>query len=289
MSGIVKARDFITGYRQNEATLHPAGMLVIKGKYTQTTQGALSIDVTSPKVNDTLVVMGKALIDGTLETVWQGGDVLPAVGTRFGYFLVATSGIKGKFSILRTNITPTLVLKPGIQILPANTMMYLVAERNYLNPNLLDNLSPNQQSVIHVLASHLIAAKDDLQTVKDAIDSLREYYQVAFALDQLKPKGTEARLGLAISGTSFQSGNIAERLREVRQGIQGIDLTGLDLGGNRTSMMLASLAEDLTNIMPARLDKLGFFAKGNVSYGDQKDNEGSKGVRLYRLRPDGGL
>jgi outer membrane autotransporter protein len=94
----------------------------------------------------------------------------------------------------------------------------------------------------------------------------------------MKPKGTEARLGLAMSGTSFQSGNIAERLREARQGIRGINLIGLDFGdGDRTRVMLTSLAGDLTSMLPPHLNRWGFFAKGTVGYGDQKDNEGGRG------------
>jgi outer membrane lipase/esterase len=78
---------------------------------------------------------------------------------------------------------------------------------------------------------------------------------------------------MGISGASFQTANLSERLSDLRHGIKGMSLNGLYFkNGNGTPVMLASANPDLTDMLPKGLDeRWGFFVKGNAVYGDQKD------------------
>jgi kexin len=251
------------------------GTLTITGDYNQGHQGKLLIEIASTASNDLLAINGAADLSGILETSWSGGYI-PAVKTKFGTILTASSGVTGQFSSLLTNITPTVLFKPKYDI---PNQIYLMVERDYTNPHLIPYLNANQRAIASMLNSVGNSATGDLDTVLTALDALPAYGQTAYALDQLAPKGTEAQSGMGINGVSFQTGNLSERLSDLRQGIRGISLNGLYFkNGNGKPVMLASINPDLTGMLPTGVnERWGFFVKGNASYGNQKDRPDSTG------------
>jgi len=282
--GILSGTGSVVGGLANAGTVKPGrsiGTLNVSGNYTQGSGGKLSIEVASPTSNDVLAVAGCASLDGTLETSWTGGAT-PAIGTTFGTILTAASGVTGTFSNLRTNITPTVVFKPRYDV---PNQVYLVVERDYSNETLLTYLTPNQRAVSSMLNGAAKSATGDLNTILSAIDALPTYTQAANAIDQLAPKGSDARSSMGINAASFQAGNISGRLSDLRQGARGISVNGLniinrDFTGNwmEKPILLASSSPYLTGMRPSVIDeRFGFFVKGNAVFGDQRDTSGQTG------------
>ncbi len=272
------------GVSHSGGTISPGnsiGTLTINGAYDQGPQGKLLIEVATTTSNDLLAVTGGASLNGILQTSWTGGYI-PAIKTKFGTILTTSSGITGQFSSLLTNITPTVLFKPKYDI--AN-QVYLMVERDYTNPSLIPYLNSNQSSVAYMLNSVGNDAAGDLNTVLTALDALPSYELTAYALDQLAPKGMDAQAGMGINSASFQTGNLSERLSDLRQGIKGISLNGLYFkNGNSKPVMLASINPDLTGMLPQGIDdRWGFFMKGNASYGNQKDRPDSTGYDFTNI------
>ncbi len=266
------------GFYHMDGAIKPGnsiGTLTINGDYYQGTQAKLLAEVASTTSNDLLAINGAADLDGILETSWTGGYI-PAPKTKFGAILTASAGVTGQFSSLLTNITPTVLFKPKYDI---PNQVYLVAERDYANQNLLVHLNANQRAIASMLNSAGNTATGDLNTVLAALDALPAYSQTASALDQFAPKGSEARSGMGISGANFQTGNLSERLSDLRHGIRGISLNGLYFkNGDGMPVMLAGINPDLAGMLPSRVnERWGFFIKGNAGYGDQKDTPGRTG------------
>ncbi len=267
----------------NYGTVSPGnsiGTLTITGNYTQDPQATLLIEVATTTSNDLLAITGSADISGILRTSWTGGYI-PAVKTKFGTILTATSGITGAFSSLLTNITPTILFKPKYDI---PNQIYLMVERDYTNQSLLSYLNVNQRSIASMLNS-VNDATGDLNTVLNALDALPSYGMTAYAIDQLAPKGMDAQSGIGVSSAAFQTGNLSERLSDLRQGIKGISLNGLYFkDGIGKPIMLASINPDLTGMLPKGTDeRWGFFVKGNASYGNQKDRPDATGYDFTNM------
>ncbi|HOW53505.1 MAG TPA: autotransporter domain-containing protein [Syntrophorhabdaceae bacterium] len=257
------------------------GTLTLAGSYTQAAAGKLLIEVASPTSNDLLAITGSASLNGVLQTSWLGGAT-PAIGTVFGTFLTAATGVTGQFTSLLTNIMPTVVFKPKYDV--AN-QVYLVVERDYMNQVLIAYLNANQRSVGTMLNSVAPSATGDLDTVLDAIDAIPTYGQVAHAYDQIAPKESEAAFSMGISGIIFQSGNISERLSDIRRGVRGTNPggavfrnNGFIRDGKDKPLLIASTGSDLTGMLPGVEDeKWGIFVKGNAISGDQRDTSDQVG------------
>ncbi|MCX5830218.1 MAG: autotransporter domain-containing protein [Deltaproteobacteria bacterium] len=266
------------------------GTLTISGSssYSQNNTGKLQVKVASPTSNDLLNVGGSANIDGTLETLWQGSAV-PANKTVFGTILSA-AGVSGKFAnIIGNKITPTLFLKP--QYDRANEV-YLMAESDFTSSDMVSSLTGNQLAVAQMLNPLANSASGDLNTVMSKIDALTTNAQVAAAYDQLSPIADVAHTNMTSGVASFQAGNVTSRLGDLRAGVQGFSFQGLENLGllyansPRQPFLLASNSDDLQGMIPVALDpNWGFFVRGNLVLGDQKDTAGQRG---YDFR-NGGL
>lgn len=260
------------------------GTLSIIGDYYQEPRASLLIEVASPASKDVLAVAGKASLSGTLQTSWQGGAT-PAKGTVFGAILTATAGVWGQFSSLVTSITPTLVFTPRYDV---PNQVYLVVERDYMNPALLSYLNTNQRAVSAMLSSVANTATGDLNTVLNAIDVLPAYGQVAGAYDQIAPRGSEAIFRMGVSSTIFQAGNISDRLSDIRRGVRGASLDGTFIRnsdflreGRDRPVLIASAGPGLTGIPPSvSEEKWGIFIKGNAVSGSQRDTPDQMGYNF---------
>jgi len=270
------------GFAHTGGTIKPGnaiGTLTIVGNYTQASNGKLLVEVASTTSNDRLAITGGADLNGVLQTSWTGGYV-PALKTKFGTILTATSGVTGQFTKLITNITPTWIFKPVYDV--AN-QVYLQVERDYNNSYL--NLSVNQQAVggaLNSVANSDSGMSGDLNTVLNAIDLQTTAVQVAASLDQIAPRGDMASSFISMSGSRMQIGNIASRLQDVRSGVQGVNLRGLnlmiendgELNLHGKPILLAFNGDTLPAgfKMEQMSDKWGFFATGNATMGNIKDN-----------------
>ncbi len=291
--GTLSGTGMVAGNLANAGTVRPGssiGTLTLNGNYTQGSGGKLSIEVASPLSNDLLIVNGAANLNGTLETSWQGGYT-PAINTIFGTILTASSGVTGQFSLLLTNITPTIIFKPRYDI--ANKV-YLAVERDYANATIQTLFTPNQMAVAEMLNSIANTSQGttgDLNTVLSAIDALPTYTQAASAIDQLAPKGSDAQFGMGISAASFQAGNISGRLSDLRQGVHGLSFSGLNLrnrdftsNGIERPILLASTGSNLTSMIPSGMDRrFGLFVRGNAVFGDQRDTSEQTGYDFINM------
>ncbi len=275
------------GFYNTGGTVSPGnsvGTLSITGNYVQGSQGKLYIEMTSPTNADVLAITGSASLNGTLETSWQGG-ANPAVGTVFNAFLTATGGVTGQFANLLTHLTPTVVFSPKYS---TPNQVYLVVERDYTNQGILPYLTTNRRAVGAMLNSVGMSATGDLNDVLNIIDAMPTYSQAASTYDQLAPRSTEAAFNMGISSAIFQTGNISDRLFDVRRGIRGTNLDGVFLRnsgfireGRDKPILIASAGPDLTGMLPSGTDeKWGIFVKGNAMSGNQKDTPDQMGYKF---------
>ncbi len=282
-SGTLSGTGAITASRglyNTGGTVSPGnsvGTLTINGNYNQLSQGALLIEIASTTSRDLLQINGAANLGGRLQTLWTGGYT-PALNTYFGTFLTATGGVSGRFDKVYTNITPTIVFQPKYNIAD---QLYFVVERDYINDSLI--LTRNQRSVgtmLNAVANGPLGMTGDLNTVLTTIDSLPNGLLVSTALEQLIPKAETAISGMAFSGSTFQSGNIANRLSELRAGARGVSFAGFryddgepDRGFYRPPIMLAANNPVAADVQPALPDdRWGMFVRGNAIIGDQRGN-----------------
>lgn len=285
-NGGIGGTGTIGGNLINSGTVSPGsssrsiGTLTVSNSYSQNNTGKLQVKIVSPASSDLLKVGGSANIDGTLETLWQGGAV-PANRTVFGTILSA-SGISGKFAnIIGNKITPTLFLKPQYDRV---NEVYLMAESDFTSSDLVSSLTGNQLAVAQMLNSLANSATGDLNTVMSKIDALTTNAQVAAAFDQLSPIADVAHTNMISGVNSFQTSNVTSRLGDLRAGVQGFSFQGLEnidllsANSSRQPFLLASNSDDLQGMIPMPPDpKWGFFVRGNLVMGDQKDTAGQRG------------
>jgi len=287
VSGTVSGNGTINvtrGFFHNGGTIAPGnsiGVLTVVGDYIQGASGKLSIEVASPAANDLLAITGTAELGGILQTNWTGGYI-PALNTKFGTILTATSGVNGRFTKLYTNITPTWIFRPKYD---TAKQVYLTVERDYSNSYLMPYLSGNQQAagaMLNSVANTPSGMSGDLDTVLTAIDNQAGAVQVAASLDQIAPRGDMASSFVSMNGSRMQTGNIAGRLQDVRSGARGVSLRGLSLMiENDREMNLYGRPIVLAfngDTLPVGFkmeqvsEKWGFFATGSGTTGNIKNN-----------------
>jgi len=294
-AGAVLAGTGQIGALNNNGTVKPGngsvGTLTLKksgaspdANYSQGSGGALTVAVVSPTSNSLLQAEGSATLNGTLETLWQGSAV-PVNKTIFGTILSASS-VSGTFASLDTKITPTLFFKPQY----GAKLVSLITERDYADSDLVSSLTGNQRAVSQMLNPQANSASGDLDKVLGKIDALTTNAQVAAAFDQLSPIAGVAQTNMTSGAASFQSSNVASRLGDLRQGSMGFSFQGLENldflypQGPRQPFLLASNSDDLQGMIPVTTDpNWGFFVRGNLVLGDQKDTAGQRGYNFKNV------
>ncbi len=280
-TGVIKAPY---GFYHESGTIKPGnsiGTLTLnsadnKGNYYQEPDAKLLIEVASPTSNDLLYINGGADLQGILETSWTGGYI-PAVRTKFGNILTATSGVTGRFSRLLTNITPTVMFKPQYDV---PNQVYLMVERDYQNENLLPHLSANHRSVGAMLNSVGNKATGNLDMVLGKLDALGTYNQAAATMDQIAPRGDMTSTVVSQNDARLQVANISGRLQDIRAGVQNVSLRGLnlmiedneDLNRYGKPVLLAFNSDALPEgFRMEGAENWGIFATGNATMGSIKN------------------
>jgi fibronectin-binding autotransporter adhesin len=221
VSGLLKGTGVIAGNVWNNGVVAPGnspGVLTVNGNYTQTTSGALEIEL-----GDLLLVSGHAAIAGTLELV-AGGKLELVAGGKLEYgqqitFLQAGS-ISGEFDNI---VMPNSSKYRGRFLVEGGTGTLLVAPTSYT----LVAENANQRKVARALDSYIPERDNDRETVSIALDlQAAEQYPAAF--DQIAPTYYETLGDITIEQAFVQSQQINQRLSAVRLGARGFQAIGIE-------------------------------------------------------------
>jgi outer membrane autotransporter protein len=177
--------------------------------------GAVMImEIASVSNFDRYIVNGAAILDGTLNVVPYGGNLL-AYGQRYDF--IFASSITGAFdSILTPEAFRARFLNSGT----VGTL--ILAPDSYTRVA----ITPNQKNVAKALDSYILANSGDRQTVSIALDSLTaEQYPAAF--DQIAPGFYESLANIAIEQTYTQTQLLNQRISSVRLGAKGFQAIGV--------------------------------------------------------------
>ena len=258
-----------------------AGKLVIGGTYTQGESGVLEIEISNTEY-DVLEVQGKVALNGTLKTILLNGHQ-PGLGD--SYSVVTAAAVSGRFSSLDTavNNAGTIYFKPKYFL----SKVDIVLERDYAANLRNRGFSANQQAVgdmLNSVANTAAGLSGDLNAVLTSIDNLAGDRQVAAALDQLASRGDASAAVTSQNDSRLQIANIANRLQDLRSGVQGLSIRGLnlmieeneDLNRHGRPVLLAfngsGLPAEFT--LPAS-EKWGIFATGSATAGKYKNSSAS--------------
>ena len=253
------------------------GSLTIGGTYVQENSGGLDIEISSTE-HDVLEVQGKVSLNGELSTILLNG-YRPNLGSSFT--IVNATGVTGQFSSLDTaiNTAGTQYFKPKYLA----DSVDIVLERDYAFNLQNRGFSLNQQSVggmLNSVANTAAGISGDLNTVLNAIDNLASDSQVAAALDQVAPRGDMASVVMTQNDSRIQTANISGRLQDLRAGMQGVSLRGLnftiaqdeELNRHGRPVLLAFNGDTLPEVLRMEgNENWGIFATGNATAGRMKD------------------
>ena len=262
------------------------------GAFSQDASGTLEIEVESEISYDQIINVSTASLSGTLKTITTGtydvGDTLTDV-------IETTGGINGSFSSLCTQITPTIVWKPNTN----GNSLDLVATREYNNTPLETVLTPNQQNVAALMQGALPTATGDLAAVKTVIDNLTTNAQVAAAYAEISPEKLNVMPEVAMNNTAMEVDMLQQETQALRTGAATNtyynSYTGDFSGDLLRGVLIAYEEDDWGKFIPASLAtehkaaELGFFIKGNGSFGDKDATENQPGFSFNAGGITGGI
>ncbi len=251
----LKGNGIVFGNVINGGTVAPGnspGTLTISGNYTQTSSGALDIEIASTSLFDRLIVSGNASLAGTLNVIPYSGFKLQygqqfqflQAGSISGAFdsIVAPAGFRGR--VLEKNDALTLLIAPKSYAQVAETQ--------------------NQKNVAKALNSYIKATKGDRQAVSIALD-LQSAGQYPAAFNAIAPTFYESMLNTTIELANGQNQILAQRMSAVRLGARGFTAVGMQavLANDKDgkSVMEAKGAKDI--LQPSFDTKWGVWVEGN--------------------------
>lgn len=252
----LKGSGFILGNVFNSGVVAPGnspGTLTVNGNFTQTSGGALQIELASPTVFDRLIVSGNAQLAGQLQVLSFGGYKFK-YGQQFA-FLQAGS-ISGKFDSVVTSSPATFrarfLANGGIgSVLIAPTSYALVAQNQ------------NQTNVAKALDS-FIPAGGDKEVVSTALDFLTED-QYPSAFEQIMPGFYESLGDITVEQAISQNQFLAQRLSAVKLGARGFSAVGMttSLAYDRNGKSVMDSKDGKNILAPTPDNKWGVWVQGN--------------------------
>jgi uncharacterized protein YhjY with autotransporter beta-barrel domain len=200
------------------------------------------------------------------------------------------------------------------RLIAINVEVVAPAERNITDITLL---TPNQRALaewvddvcprLQVRGAENVTEEELLEICGRLRDPDNLDNQVAEALDAINPDEWMAATTIALRLTRVQHGNLGQRINALRGGATGLDLSGLNvrvhglpvpqealIAVGRELLGGGASAEEL--IGAEDFGRWGFFANGNVNFGDQSQTANQAGFDFntigitagvdYRLRDD---
>ena len=213
----------------------------------------------STALYDRIIGAGTAALDGTLKTITSGaysaGDTLSGV-------IQTAAGVTGAFSLLDTQITPTLSWRPAVN----GNNLDLVASRVYNNDRLRAYLNPNQKSVAAMMQSAASSAGGDLDAVMSEIDAMTTYGGVAGAYSEISPEKLSGMAALSLANAQIELQNLQKEMMELRR-------------QSDNSVLLTYNGEDWGRFNTAGQQSEGydFFVSGGGTFADQDATQNQPG------------
>lgn len=261
LNAMLKGAGIINGNVVNNGVVAPGnspGKLTINGNFTQSSSGALQIEVASPTSFDELVVSGQASLAGALQVVsfdgyqFQFGDQFAflqagSITGSFDSITVANSGIfRGRFLV--DGGEGSVVIAPASYTLVAQTT--------------------NQTNVAQALDSYIPATSGDRLAVSTALDLLTiQEYPAAF--DQIAPTYYESLGNITIEQAFAQTQQIYQRLSAVRLGASGYQSMGAEavLMHDKDGRSVLDAKDGKDFLTPSPDNKWGVWTMGNGLFG----------------------
>lgn len=257
LGAMLKGAGVIFGNVINSGTVAPGnspGTLTVNGNFTQTSTGALQIELASPGVFDRLVVSGNASLAGTL-AVQSFGGFAPAYGQQFNFLQAGT--ITGTFD---TITMPDPSIYRGRFLSQDGTGTLVVAPASYT----LVAQTQNQRNVAGALDGFITATSGDRQTVSTALD-VQSADQYPAAFNAISPAYYETLTDTTIEQAVAQSQMVAQRLSAVRLGARGFQAIGIEapLVNDRNGKNVMDAKDGKNFLAPSADNKWGVWALGN--------------------------
>lgn len=193
------------------------GVLTINGDYTQSNLGAFQLEIASPDVFDQLVVNGTAYLDGLLQVVSLGSNVLE-FGQQISF--LHAGAIQGAFDRIEL---PNPEWYRARFLAEGGEGSLLIAPASYT----LVAQTDNQRNVAAALDHYIGAQGNDRAAVSLALDlQTADEYPTAF--DAISPAFYESLANITIEQTNAQNQMLAQRLSAVRLGARGFQTSGFE-------------------------------------------------------------
>jgi T5SS/PEP-CTERM-associated repeat protein len=246
--GAVTGSLFIAGLNK---LFDGPGIETVNGDYTQTSTGVLDIGVEgtvagSPTGYSVLDVTGNATLGGTLELSYLNG-FMPTVGETLD-FLNVNGTTTGAFTAVTLDGIPTLTIN---DTLVNGVLTVTGVTRDYANPALAAELSPNQIAVGGALNSGANTAMGDFATVLTSINNLSSAQQVGAAYDQLSPQRLQIFRNIAFDNFAFASQQLDRHFANERDGMSGLDTSNFSYSDAALGSQLSQIKGRLLAWSPA--------------------------------------
>ena len=201
------------------------GTLTVKGNYTQSPTGTLTIEVAGKGAgqHDLLAVGGKAKLDGGLRLVQVGSPRLH-VGNKVT-FLTAAGGVQGKFANVTNNVTDGTLLKTAV-LYNAHDVQLAVTGTDFAR---LTGLTYNQRHTAAMLDA--IGSNPRAARLLDHLTD-RAFRDVPGDLDRLAPEELASAFNIGVSLGNVQTANLERRMDDVRAGSAGFSAGGYAMNGS---------------------------------------------------------
>ena len=202
------------------------GTLTIRGNYTQTKDGTLTIEIDSKKNHDVLAVGGQANLDGTLRIQKLGKAPRLKVGDTFKV-LTASGGVSGEFDKVDAFSTGTIV-ELGVRY-RANAVLVEAQQGSFKNFADRSNLTYNQRETARGLDK--IAFRNNPPKVIGYLNN-RPLHELPGDFDRVAPDEIASVFTIGMSLANVQSLNLQRRTSDLRTGANGFSAAGYHAAGS---------------------------------------------------------
>ena len=226
--GLLGGSGVLGGNVVNNGTVSPGnspGTLTVKGNYTQSPTGTLTIEVAGKAAgqHDLLAVGGKAKLDGSLRLIQVGSPRLH-VGNKVT-FVTAAGGVQGRFANVTNNVTDGTLLKSAV-LYNAHDVQLAVTGTDFAR---LTGLTYNQRHTAAMLDA--IGSNPHATRLLNYLSD-RAPGSLPGDLDRLAPEELASAFNIGVSLGNVQTANLERRMDDVRAGSAGFSAGGYAMNGS---------------------------------------------------------